>query len=117
MKTMKRLSITLTAAAIVLIASLPAAAQTNALLFYRSDGLGAVGQVSTTGTFTTTQVFNPGSFASGWDHIVSTSNGLLFYRNDGLGAVGRISSGGTFTTTQVFAPGSFAGGWTHIVNR
>jgi hypothetical protein len=107
----------LTAAVFVLMASLPAVAQTNALVFYRSDGLGAVRRINSTGTFTTTQVFNPGSFASGWDQIVSTSNALLFDRNDGLRAVGRISSGGTFTTTQVFAPGAFAGGWTHIVNR
>ena len=85
-------------------ASPPAHGQTSAeLLFYRSDGVGAVGHIDPQGAFVQTQSIN--NFSSGWTQIVSVGDNLLFYRSDGLGAVGHIDPQGAFVQTH--SPYSF----------
>ena len=84
------------------------------LLFYRNDGLGAVGNL-TGGQFQETQSIPAGGFATNWSQIVAVGDQLLFYSNDGSGAVGNLT-GGQFQGTQSIPAGSFATNWSIIVS-
>jgi hypothetical protein len=79
------------------------------ILFYRNDGVAAVGHVQN-GQFQQTQSIT--SFTGGWTHIVPIGDQILFVKNDGVAAVGHIQNG-QFQQTQSIA--GFTGNWTHIV--
>lgn len=72
------------------------------LVFYRNDGLAAVGHIDGTGKFV-----NTGSqkvHTQNWSIIVpatSFGNELLFYRNDGLASVGPIHPSGIGNQTPI----------------
>lgn len=98
------------------------------LLFYRSaDGAGAVGGwefiCSCSGSLLPSgrrvkrvRTYAPGSFATGWTHLVQTSNGVLFYRaSDGLQVMAKVASNGMVRTLSKTMK-NLRRGWTHIVS-
>ena len=91
-------------------AAIPATPATaKSILFYRSDGVGAVGHIQN-GQFQQTQSIN--NFTSNWTHVVPVGDQIVFVRNDGLGAVGHIQNG-QFQQTQSI--NSFTSNWLKIV--
>jgi M6 family metalloprotease-like protein len=102
----------------------------NGLVFYRAtDGVGAVGEweyvySGAPGQFATIsgvrfkqlRGYAPGSFTTGWSHIVETSNGVLFYRAaDGLQVMTDVGANGVITTRSNTVK-TLRAGWTHIVS-
>jgi hypothetical protein len=79
------------------------------LLFYRTDGIGAVAHIQD-GQFHQTQSID--TFAPNWSQIVAVGDQLLFYRTDGIGAVAHIQDGHFHQTQSI---DTFAPNWSRIV--
>ena len=68
----------------------------------------------------TIAAYKPGSFSTGWTHVVATPSGILFYNKfDGSGGIGQIVMGpganeASFRTVHSYAAGAFSTGWTQI---
>jgi M6 family metalloprotease-like protein len=100
----------------------------NGLLFYNAtSGSGAVGDwtfvKSGTGfgtiskvNFNRLQLYGPGSFLTGWTHVVNTSNGVLFYCSaNGRQVMTELQSDGS-VTTRGGTEQTIAMGWSSIVS-
>ncbi|MGW6979173.1 hypothetical protein ACWGE1_06960 [Streptomyces sp. NPDC054932] len=98
---------------------------TERLLFYNaSNGAGAIGELGEK-SFDTLTSHEPGSFATGWTHVVEfpgNDRRFLFYdRSSGKGALGGLKTesfgsgvfGEVFRTDQSFPEGAFSS-WSHI---
>lgn len=99
----------------------------NGLLFYNSvSGSGAVGDWSfvksgaglgtiTQVTFNRSHLYGPGSFLTGWTHIVNTSNGTLFYCSvNGRQVMADVNADGS-VTTRSGTEQTITTGWNSIV--
>jgi len=71
------------------------------LLYNPANGGGTTGVVYPGGQFYTQVYYPPGSFATGWSHIVRANGLLFFYRQtDGLWATARVDQNGYVSTLR-----------------
>jgi hypothetical protein len=97
------------------------------LLFYNQDNgeaaigrldyhyYGGLGAALSGVSFTKVRDYPPGSFSTGWDHIVATSEGTLFFYNahTGLQVTGMLDSAGNYGDMPMPAS-PIRSGWTDI---
>lgn len=75
-------------------------------------GFGTISKVN----FNRLQLYGPGSFLTGWTHLVNTSNGVLFYCSaNGRQVMTELQSDGSITTRSGTEQ-TIATGWSSIVS-
>jgi hypothetical protein len=98
--------------------SIAPAVLTGGVLFYKSDGSGALGTLSSSGEFTPVKAYAAGDLPAGVTHLGKPYELYeLFYKaTDGSGALGSFDGAGNFRKLRGYAAGELPAGQDQMVS-